>query len=787
MHFWHFFPNHETGMELTGSHDFGLVAISLAIAVLGGLAALPVVTRLRLVSSPRARRLWLAAGSVAMGCGIWAMHFTGMLAFDLPMPVTFSLLPTLVSVCPAVVGSAIALTAMVSNGPTHRSIQLSALAFAAAISTMHFVGMEAMHVEGATMGYDPRLFLLSVAVAYVLALAALYLRSTVEASRTAMTRRIPRVWMDPIAATVLGCAVAGMHYTAMAAATFISDPSAPPHPHIGAVSQTTMALAIAIAFALIAFLTILGVTVDRKLREAAQKISDDRLQHRIVTDSMRDGLIVVTDDDLIESLNPAAEAIFGYNPKELLGMRIDRIMPSAREELEALVNSHSDVEGLHKNGSPVSLQVTAHTMRVGRAAVTTLIVRARDEMEVLERHMRRLAAAVEYTDEAIAIVDVDLRVVYVNPGFVRQFRGNERRLLGSEACTAFGIDADSNAYRSIKDALGRTRVWQGRLVTTGRDGHERQIDVSISPVRNDINLVTNFVAFVRDITEQLTVEQQLHQAQRLESVGQLVAGVAHEISTPAQFVADDIRFLTENFVALLRTLRGYHELLQPGAAAKSRDEFHATARALDKSLDLDFIGTEIPRALAEAEEGVSRIANIVRAMKDFSHPDSGAPEPADINSAVRNTAIVCRNYCKQVAEIEFDLANDIPLVPCRIAQLNQVFLSLIANAADALADTAANNAKGRIVIGTRLVGDQVEITVRDNGRGIPERLAPRIFDPSFTTKSTGKSTGQGLAVSRDTVTKHGGTLTFDSLPGVATTFRLRIPLHPIAQAARRVS
>ena len=789
MHFWHFLPSHDSGHELTGSHDFGLVALSLVVAALGALAALSVLARLSLLTSIRARRLWLVAGSVAMGSGIWAMHFTGMLAFNLPTTVTFGLLTTLASICPAIIGSAIALTAIGTKDPAHRSMQLSALAFAAAIAAMHFVGMEAMEVEGATMAYDPLLFLLSVAVAYGLSLMALYVRSIIEGSNTSAIRRLPRAWTDPISAIVMGCAVAGMHYTAMAAATFVSDPGALPPHHIDSVSRTTMALAIVIACSVIAFLTILGVTVDRKFKEASEKIDEDRTQHRVVTDSMRDGLIVVSNDGLIQSLNPAAERIFGYVARELVGMDLDRLLPAIGRRIENYLNSNTDAEGLQKNGSPVSLQITGHSMRVGRARATTLIVRARDEVEALERSARRLAAAVEYTDEAIAIIDVDLRVVYVNPGFVRQFKGNQRRLLGSEACAAFGIDADSDAYRNIKEALGRTGVWQGRVATTNRDGRSREIDVSISAVRNDINLVTNFVAFLRDMTDRLAFERQLHESQRHESIGHLTAGVAHEISTPAQFVADDIRFLSQSFEPLLRVLRGYRDLLRHNAVNMSADEYRAAAASLETSFDFDVVCAEIPRALAEAEEGVSRIASIVRAMKEFSRPRSAGLEPADINAALRSTATICRNRWKNVAELELDLANDLPSVPCHIGDLNQVFLNLIVNAADALTATATKGNKGRIVVSTRVVGGEAEISVRDNGPGITELLAPRIFEPLFSTKVVNERGGQGLASSRDTVVnKHGGTLTFDSLPGVATTFRIRVPLHRNeTETARRAS
>lgn len=784
MNFWHFLPSGvEPGPALPGSYDAWLVALSFSLAILGSLAALSVLGRLRLLSTPGRRLVWLSAGSFAMGSGIWAMHFTGMLAFSMPAPMRFLLVPTVASFVPAVVGSYVALYTLSLQRTDRRSMLLAAGAVAGAIAAMHFVGMEAMIVEGAMMLYEPRLFALSVVVAYLLALTALCVRIVVE-DFTRNTRRISAAWAQPIAATVMGAAVAGMHYTAMAAARFVADV----HTHAPAdalfVAPTSMSLAVGALGAIIAGLTIAGVAVDRRLGDASQAVMESKLRHRTVVEHIRDGLIVVADGGRIQSVNPAASRIFGYEVDELVGTQLSRILPWDTDSLAGYVDALSDASGIHRDGSPVALQITGHELRVGRTLATTLIVRCRDELETLERRLRRLAAAVEYTEEAIVILDADLRIVYVNPGFERKFTAAARGAIGKEASVALGVATDSMTYQGIKDALARSTVWQGRVVSTRRDGRDRQIDVSISPVRNEINIVTSFVVFLRDMTEKLSVERQLHQAQRLESIGQLAAGIAHEINTPAQFVADNIHFLNDNFAGLLRVLRRYRELLDPTAENRSWQERHAIMEETSSAVDLDFVCKEIPRALAEAEEGISRVASIVRAMKEFSHPGSGHLEPADLNAAIKSTITVCRNRWKYVADLDLELADDLPLVPCQVSELNQVFLNLIVNAADALAESPPEGQKGRIVVATRLVDGQVEISVRDNGPGIPDTSTSRIFEPFFTTKTVGKGTGQGLAIARDTVVnKHGGTLTFDSLPGVATTFRIRLPLRQSDAAA----
>lgn len=772
MSFWHFSSHGATsGPPLHGEYSLWLVVLSVFVAMLAALAALSIVGRLRLLPSARAKAGWLAAGSLAMGSGIWAMHFTGMLAFSLDAEVRFLLVPTLASFVPAVLGSLLALHTLSSRRKKTRSMLVSAGGFTIAIAAMHFIGMEAMSVAGAAMFYDPSAFAFSVVIAYALALAALYVQFLVEDSAAGMSH-VPPTWAQPIAAVVMGLAVAGMHYTAMASAQFMATADAP-LPDAAFFATKSMAVVIVGLCAAIAAVTMGGVAVDRRLDEAARAIDESNFRHRTVVEHVRDGLLVISDTGRIESANPAAAAIFGYQQHELVDEPLSRILPLDHNTIDSYVDTRRDATGLHREGGNVALQIGGHAIRIGRKRATTLILRVRDEVDALERRLRRLVAAVEYTDEAILIMDADLRVVYANPGFERTFAGTARSSIGCDVSVALGIDTDSEAYRSVKEALARSMVWQGRLALPRRDGGMRQIDMSVSPVRNEINLITNFVAFLRDVTSKLAVEQQLQQAQRLESIGQLAADVANEIDTPAHLAADNIRFLANTFSPLLQMLRSYRNSLEPEAAAQSAENRRASSDPV-RTLDIDFVCREIPRVLAETEQNLAHIAGMLNAMKKVANPAADLFEPADVNATLHSAVTVSRNRWKKDADVELDLADDLPHVPCFVTELNQVFLHLLLNAVDSIARGTPAEDKGRIVIATRLQGDNVEISFRDNGAGIRESLEARMFEP-----------GSPLTGARDIVTRsYGGSLTFESLPGVATTFRVRIPTQRPAAVRR---
>lgn len=282
----------------------------------------------------------------------------------------------------------------------------------------------------------------------------------------------------------------------------------------------------------------------------------------------------------------------------------------------------------------------------------------------------------------------------------------------------------------------------------------------------------------KEMDDRKTLESQLIHAQKLESIGQLAAGIAHEINTPSQYVGDNTRFLQTEFASLIRVLDKYAENLEPDDAPKSWQERAAELRALLDEVDYDFLREEIPQAIEQSLEGIDRISQIVVAMKEFSHPGSTEMEPVNINMAIQSTVTVCRNRWKYAADLKMDLAEDLPMVPCLLAEFNQVILNLIVNAADALCEQNGGDASmGKITVSTRLVGSEVEIRVADNGPGIPVSVQNKIFDPFYTTKEVGKGTGQGLAISRNVIVqKHGGTLTCESEPEKGAVFIVRIPV-----------
>jgi signal transduction histidine kinase len=269
-------------------------------------------------------------------------------------------------------------------------------------------------------------------------------------------------------------------------------------------------------------------------------------------------------------------------------------------------------------------------------------------------------------------------------------------------------------------------------------------------------------------------EMELRQAQKLESVGRLASGIAHEINTPMQFVGDNVRFLQDSFQEIQGLLEGLRAFCR-----RSGPAFAAELERLEQQLDTGYLFGEIPQALAQTQEGVERVVTIVRAMKEFAHPENRDHVRADLNKALLNTLTVARNELKYVADVETDFS-DLPMVVCSVSDLNQVFLNLFVNASHAIADVVGQSGqKGKIRIHTETQGGQVLITIADNGSGIPESIRERIFDPFFTTKEVGRGTGQGLAIARAVIERHCGSLTFESEVGRGTTFFIRLPIECI--------
>jgi signal transduction histidine kinase len=320
-------------------------------------------------------------------------------------------------------------------------------------------------------------------------------------------------------------------------------------------------------------------------------------------------------------------------------------------------------------------------------------------------------------------------------------------------------------------------------------GETRLLGLTITSLQVAVERFTELLIIGSDVTERSALEVQLRHSQKLESVGQLAAGIAHEINTPTQYIGDNARFLKDAFQDLAAVWSSYERLL---AAAKDNTISSETVREVTEALeraDAAYLFEEIPKAIEQTLEGVTRVAKLVSAMKEFSHPGTKEKIQLDLNHAIENTITVARNEWKYVASMETDFDPALPRISCQPGEFNQVILNLIVNAAHAIASKLGKESseRGRIKIQTRDSPKGVEIRIQDTGSGIPANVQPRVFDPFFTTKEIGKGTGQGLAIARSVVVdKQGGTIHFDTEEGMGTTFIIRLPHDdqvPAAQAA----
>jgi ammonium transporter len=281
------------------------------------------------------------------------------------------------------------------------------------------------------------------------------------------------------------------------------------------------------------------------------------------------------------------------------------------------------------------------------------------------------------------------------------------------------------------------------------------------------------------VAKQKELQHELVQAQKLESIGQLAAGVAHEINTPMQFVSDNIHYLKDCVAGLFEVVTAYKENLYSTDSKKSWEARQAEITEITERCRFEKMEQQVPLAIEESLDGVQRVVTIVRAMKEFSHPGTHEKVFTDLNQAIHSAVTISRNRWKNIAQIQMDFDDQLPQVKTMPAEINQVLLNLVVNAADAILEKldASGAEMGVITIRTFADEQHAMIQITDTGAGIPEEIVNRVFDPFFTTKEVGKGTGQGLAISRNViVNKHQGELNVQSQPGEGTTFTIKLPL-----------
>jgi PAS domain S-box-containing protein len=542
------------------------------------------------------------------------------------------------------------------------------------------------------------------------------------------------------------------------------------------------------------------LTAATEEREERLREQDGHVQQlRAVMMMAADGIFTADERGVVESFNRAAGSLFGYEPTEVIGRELPMLIPAwpgkGQEELKApgtpgkddVPTPRHEVVGRRKDGTTFPMDLAVSEVRLGDRTILTGIFRDITRRKKAEDTLRRLHLQNELilNSAAEGILGVD------NAGILIFANDAAAKMLGWDVAELAGRPFHETIHHTRADGLPspaeecplRTGLHQAHVSNElfwRKDGTSFPVECASTPIREQSELEGVVLTF-RDVSERRLLEAQLRQAQKLESIGQLAAGIAHEINTPTQYIGDNLRFLEESFGDLRETLTLAVALDQPAAGDGDRQAALAAFHAAVDRADLPYLLQEIPKAISQSLEGVERVAKIVRSMKEFSHPSGEGFQAIDLNRAIESALTVSRNEWKYVAEAVTDLDPNLPLVACLPGDINQVLLNLIVNAAHAIGDRLGQESsrQGRIVVRTRRDGPWVEIRVKDNGSGISKEIRSRVYDPFFTTKPVGKGTGQGLAICHSIVTeKHHGTITFESEVGRGTTFVLRLPVDP---------
>jgi signal transduction histidine kinase/CheY-like chemotaxis protein len=327
----------------------------------------------------------------------------------------------------------------------------------------------------------------------------------------------------------------------------------------------------------------------------------------------------------------------------------------------------------------------------------------------------------------------------------------------------------------LYDSLNKSVNTEKFDVSYQRDSEEghRILSVAITPFVEPNGAFSGYLLLMDDITEKRHLENRHQQSMYLESIGQLSAGIAHEINTPMQYISDNLSFLKESFEDTAEALKEIKLSLMNNTLDIEK------LNSIFKKSDFEYLSKELPLAFTQTTEGVNRVCTIVKAMKEFSHPNSEDKIATNINNCIESTITISKHTWKYHAEMEVDLDPNIKDVMCHPGPFNEVILNIIVNAADAIKEKVENDDSinmGKIKIQTQGKEDFAEIRISDTGGGIPKSIQEKIFDPFFTTKAVGKGTGQGLALSYSIIkVRHNGELLFETVPGESTTFILQLP------------
>jgi len=755
---------------MTPRYDAVFVILSVIVAMLASFAALDLAGRVR--SRSGATRLgWLAGGGTVMGLGIWSMHFVGMLAFHLPVPIGYDVPLMLLSVVVAIAASLLAL--MVISRPTLRLRTLvpGGILMGGAIAGMHYIGMASIEAE-AHLTYVGPMVALSVVIAIIASIAALWLAFTFRFDVTP-TGTVLKM----MSAVVMGIAISGMHYTAMAAAEFA--PSQPLHRSVNfIVASGELGGVIFVSAILIIVLSLIGAVIDRtmqarsaatdQLAEQTIKLGKSEQQYRLLFDHNPNPMWVYERETrAFLAVNEAAVAHYGYSREEFLSMTLNtiRIWPdtSSSETITFSPESGTPGEswnGRHrkKDGSLIDVAVTSQEIvfdgcdaHLALALDVTGWRRAEDALRDSEQRTRLI---IDTALDAVITMDVSGRITDWNTQAERIFGWPREKVMGQVMVdTIVPVKhrvAHRNGFKRFLET-GVTAVSNRRIEITAlrQDGTEFPVELAISPAK--LGRDWTFSAFIRDLTEQkksaealMLVEAQLRQTSKMEAVGQLAGGVAHDFNN------------------LLTAIMSYGAML------------------LDRIEPGDANREDVREIIAAAD----RAAGLTRQLLAFSRKQVMQPRVININVVINDLENMLRRLIGEDIELKTSLDPRVARINADPGQLEQVLMNLIVNARDAMPEggrlsiSTSNSALSAETTEGALHaahGDYVMLAVSDTGTGMTPEVQQRLFDPFFTTKEQGRGTGLGLSTVYGIVQQSGGEICVSSKVGIGTTFRVYFP------------
>ena len=744
---------------LEGHYSLPLVALSIVIVMIASFAALDLGGRMT-AASGRARAAWLCGGAFAMGIGIWSMHYVGMEAFHLPIPVEYAWPTVVISLLAAVLASGVALLIVSRPAMSVRNAVAGSLFMGAGIAGMHYIGMSAMRLA-ADIVYNPLLVILSIAIAIADSFIALKLGFAFREDIPTWSWR--KVW----AVLLMGSAIPAMHYVGMAAATFVPTPTVQGSLQ-HAVRVNALALLGVVVVTMVVLLTAIVTAMrDRALSLHAQELARSRVQLQNIFENMAEGIVVFDRALQIVQTNASAVKLFGataIRSYEALRREFELSLPDGTVLPTEMLPLQRAIRGdfidnyrlrfrRKDTGKSISVEVSTRPIFDASGGSSQVMISYRDttEREQMDEVRSRLAVIVESSEDAIIGVNLDGIITSWNRGAEKLFGYASLETIGQSIRILIPPDRsgeEDDILRRIENGETVTHFETQRL---RKSGNSLQVSLTISPIRNAAGAIVGASKIARDITGAKQMQQQLRQSQKMEAMGQLTGGIAHDFNNLLGIIIGNLDLLE-------RALGG-----QPAPLARVRTAHKAAVRGAD----------------------------LTRRLLAFSRQEDLSPRPTSLADCVRNTAELAARVLGPEITMKMECDSALPPVLVDPTGLENALLNLVVNARDAMPGG------GRLTIATRLsnlepaypavrtgdlkAGVYACVSVSDTGTGMSAETLERAFDPFFSTKPAGKGSGLGLTMVYGIAKQSGGIARIYSELGYGTTVSLYLPLAEDAQ------